>query len=57
MTGAAAVAQKDENGGGVSKTSVNKQRSRVSWIREWMLSSCYRWYLRADLFSHVLHTE
>ncbi len=34
MTGAAAVAQKGENGGAVSKTSVNKHRRRVSLIRE-----------------------
>ncbi len=37
MTGAAAVAQKGENGGAVSKTSVNKHRRRVS-RKEFLLS-------------------
>lgn len=44
VPGAAAVAQKDESGGAVSKTSVNKHRRRVfQERREWMLSSCYHW--------------
>ncbi len=34
MIGAAAVAQKGENGGAVSKTSVNKHRRRESRCHE-----------------------
>ncbi len=32
------------------------KKSILDKRREWMLSSCYRWYLRTD-FSHVLYTE
>ncbi len=35
-----------------------KQTPKKSILRETrMLSSCYLWYLRTDLFSHVLYTE
>ncbi len=49
---AAAVAEKGESGGTVSKTSANKHRRRVFWEKR--MRSCYHWYLRTDLFSHVL---
>ncbi len=56
MPGAAAFAQKGRSGGTVSKTSVNKHRRQVFWKRrEWMPSSCYLWFLRTYLFSHVLN--
>ncbi len=56
MPGAAAVAQKGRSSGAVSKTSINKHRRRIFWERrEWMPSSCYLWFLRTYLFSHVLN--
>ncbi len=57
MPGAAAVAQKGESGGAVSKTSINKHQKKSILREKRMRSSCYYWYLKTDLFSHVLYTE
>ncbi len=58
MIGAAAVAQKCENGGAVFENQCKQTpKKSIPERREWMLSSCYRWYLRTDLFSYVLYTQ